>query len=133
MGIYADGGSENTIIYNNIVEGFSGIGGVGIDTAAGGMITLYGHNAFFNCTTRLSQGADVIYDLTANDINPTAASPFTDAANDDFTVTTEVKALGYPTANYPGLAVRSYMDIGAFQRLEQGMLVHPGMGGGASG
>ena len=62
----------------------------------------------------------ILDDQTANDINPTAASPFTNAGADDFTVTTEVKALAYPTANYPSLAVRSYLDIGALQREEAG-------------
>lgn len=34
------------------------------------------------------------------------------------TIDTSVQALGFPTANYNGLSVRNYLDIGALQRQE---------------
>lgn len=114
-GIYTAGANDAGVVMGNIVEGFSGIGGDGINLGA--PTDIYGFNAVYNNTTQVTLG-DVLLDLSAGDINPTVASPFTDAANDDFTVTTEVKALAYPTANFPSLAVRAYLDMGALQREE---------------
>lgn len=127
IGISATGGYNGQVIVGNIVEGFSGVGGKGIVLGAGGVVTLYGHNAFYNNTTNLADDGDILIDLRAND-QVLVASPFTDAPNDDFTVKTTVAALAYPTANFPNLAVRSYLDIGALQRQETG-----GGGGGRRG
>lgn len=133
VGINAAASAQMVTITSNIVEGFSGIGGDGIVLAAGAILALYGHNAFYSNTTNLTDNSDaILIDLTANDINPLNASAFIDAANDDFRIKPTVQALGYPEDDYPSLAVRSYMDMGALQRKSQ-MLVHLGMSGGARG
>ena len=131
-GILVDAAAQLVALFNNIVEGFSGVGGEGITTTAGSTLAPYGFNAFYNNTTQLTQGGVALIDFTANDINPLASSAFIDAANGDFRVKPSVQALGYPTANYPGLAVRSYLDMGALQRMSQ-MFTHPGMAGGSRG
>ncbi len=118
-GIRVPANSQGAIVMNNICEGFSGVGGIGIEIVAGAKLAQYGFNAFFNNTTNLSNGGDLFVDLSAND-QVLGASPFTNAAADDFTVDTSVRALAYLLANYPSLAVRSYLDIGALQRQEAG-------------
>lgn len=118
-GIALPATSQGSIVLNNICEGFKGIGGIGIEIVAGAKVAMYGFNAFYNNTANLTNGGDIFIDLSAND-QVLIASPFTNAAADDFTVNTSVKALAYPTANYPSLAVRSYLDIGALQREEAG-------------
>ena len=125
-------GIPSAAILSNVIEGFSGVGGIGIEVAGGDLVML-GHNAFYNNTTNETLTGDVWLDL-GNDIVLAGAgnSPFIDAANDDFRIKPSVQALGYPTANYLGLAVRNYLDIGALQRMSQ-MLTHPGMAGGARG
>ena len=130
QGITFRASRSGQIVINNIVEGFSGVGGVGIGIPAGDRLLICGYNAFYNNTTNFNNAGDtIIIDLTAFDINPLAASAFIDAAGGDFRVKPSVQALGYPTADYPNLAVRSYLDIGALQRMSQ-MLTHPGMSGG---
>lgn len=111
-------------VFNNIVEGFSGVGGVGI--AFAGRITGYGMNKFFNNTTNENNTGGIIKDFGNNDT--LSASAFLDAASDDFRVTTSVKALAYPTANFPDLTVRTYLDIGALQRLEGATVIVPPVG-----
>jgi hypothetical protein len=121
-GIYVPANMANWVIMNNIIEGYSGVGGKGIYSLSD--LCMLGHNAFYNCDTPVSVG-DVLIDLRANDVN-CVASPFTNAAAGDFSVTTEVKALAYPGA-WPFLATTTnYMDIGAVQREEAG-------GGGGGG
>jgi len=127
--IYSNGGTGNgiycidtaygaSIIVNNMVEGFSGVSGVGIELLAGDYLSILGFNAYYNNATNLTKSGDVLLDLTSGDQALDTTSPFTNAGSDDFTVDTRVKALAYPTANYPSLAVRSYLDIGALQREE---------------
>ena len=132
-GIEISAGTVSAVVLSNILEGFSGVGGKGILIEATGSVSVYGFNAFYNNTTNLSNAGDIAgADYTANDINPLGASAFIDAANGDFRVKPSVQALGYPTGDYPNLSVRSYLDIGALQRMSQ-MLTHPGMAGGARG
>jgi hypothetical protein len=120
-GIRLTAGTQGGYVFSNIIEGFIGAGGNGIELSAGCDLILYGYNAFYNNTANLTDNSDfILADFTANDINPLGASAFNNAAADDFTVNTSVKALAYPTANYPSLAVRSYLDIGALQREEAG-------------
>lgn len=129
-GILLNSGAERAVIFNNIVEGFSGVGGGAITLES--VVAVYGHNAFYNNTANLTDNSELILsDLTANDLN-LSASPFIDAATDDFRVKPNVQALGFMSGNFPGLSVRGYYDIGALQRKYQ-MIVHPGMSGGARG
>ena len=119
------GGRELLGLFNNIVAGFSGVGGIGIEIATGHVVHTYGHNGLYQNTTPKSIVGD-IYDDLGNDIDPFASDPFTDAANDDFTVSTVAKALGY--GNFLGASTNQFVDIGAAQREEPA----GGGGGGAS-
>ena len=70
-------------VINNIVEGFSGAGGNGFDfSAAGTRIKVYGGNAAYDNTTEYSAPVLVVHSLGDNET--LSASPFTDAANGDF-------------------------------------------------
>ena len=125
-------GTAHGFVLSNIIEGFSGVGGDGIDLSSAVDVLMLGYNAYYNNTTNLSKPAgEVRIDLSAND-QALGSSAFADAANDDFRVKPSVQGLGYPIGDYPDLSVRSYLDIGALQRMSQ-MLVHPGMAGGARG
>lgn len=97
--IYSNGGTGAGIsptannahikhIVNNLVEGFSGTGGIGFDLDdSGTSVVIYAGNAAYNNATNYNNPADYYIDrLGTSDTNETlSASPFTDAANDDFT------------------------------------------------
>lgn len=86
----------NLVIANNTVQGFSGSGGVGISVVSQNA-DVVGYNLAFNNATNYSITGDVNIDLGNNDV--AAASPFTDAANDDFDPIAGLLALypSYPT------------------------------------
>lgn len=109
-------------ILNNIVEGFSGVSGVGIELSADDLITIYGFNACFNNATNFAVSASIMTDLGNNDV--LVASPFTDPASDDFTVGTEVRATAFPLT-FKGASTDNALDQGAAQRVEPA-----GSGGG---
>lgn len=124
--IYANGGNgpgihtsgatyQRNVILNNVVEGFSG--GIGINVPSGVNLLLYGNNKVYNCGTAFSMSGDPVLDVGNN--STLAASPFTDAANGDFSVSTALKAAGYPSS-FLGSNTNQYLDIGAAQRQEQG-------------
>jgi len=73
-------------IKNNLIEGFSGVGGKGIDlsTLTSGNVLSIGGNAVFDCTTPydLTPTDGIVDDLGDNEILTT--SPFNDAAAGDF-------------------------------------------------
>lgn len=104
------------IVLNNLVAGYSGAGGKGINIEAAARVGLYGHNAFYNCATNLSNGGYIVDDL-GNDAT-LAGDPFTDAANGDFSLKTGVAGAidgAYPGA-WPWLATTvDHADIGAVQ------------------
>jgi hypothetical protein len=65
QGIVVNANLINVRVFGNIVEGFSGLGGIGIQLGASTM-EIYGHNAFYNNTTNLSDSSEIILvDLTA--------------------------------------------------------------------
>lgn len=68
--------------------------------------------------------------------NAQALDPqFTDAANENFAIGTNLKGLGWPGTMADELST-GFVDIGAIQREEPaggGLLVHPGTSGGARG
>lgn len=106
----ANGGS---IILNNVIEGYSGVGGTGIKVSAD--TNFVGYNAIYNCTNPTSF-ADKFIDKTDHDVT-LGASPFTNAAGGDFSVGAALKALGWP-ASFLGASTNTYVDIGAAQRTE---------------
>jgi hypothetical protein len=107
------------VFVGNVVEGFSGVGGIGLDITA--VKPIVRDNYFYNNTTKIGGSSGSAHILWTDSNNTTlGSSPFTNAGAGDFTVTTDVKALGFPVANYPGLSLRSYLDIGALQRKEPG-------------
>lgn len=111
--------SPRCVIINNIVEGFSGTGGLGIHPNQDTMV--YGKNALRNNTTNEDLGNDFFFALGDNDI--LGASPFTDPSNGDFSVDTSVKADAFPST-FRGIATDQFLDKGAAQREE------PAGGGG---
>ena len=106
-------GNANATAINNIIEGYSGAGGIGISTV--GDVVLLGYNAFYNNTTPESLG-DVYVDL-GNDAT-LASSPFTNAAAGDFSLATAVVGAidgAYPGAWYGPAGTTDHADIGAVQ------------------
>lgn len=103
--IYSNGGTgiglkavtTSNIVLNNTVQGFSGVGGIGLQ-ATGSNVDVVGYNLLYNNTTNVSITGDVNVNLGSNDI--AAVSPFTDAANDDFDPIAGLLATypSYPTA-----------------------------------
>ncbi|MFA5053572.1 MAG: hypothetical protein WC565_05920 [Parcubacteria group bacterium] len=112
-------GIFGAIVINNICEGFSGVGGEGIFLQAGDDTHIVGYNAFYNNTAAYTDSGDEQVDLTASDV-ALAASPFTDAANGDFSLTaagkTALRGLGWPAA-YLGAHANTdgHITIGAVQ------------------
>jgi len=112
-GISAYGRNPSTVL-NNIVVGFSGVGGVGITTPF--FMETVGYNAFYNCTTNHNI-AKILIDETAHDV-ALAADPFVDAAGGNFALTDAAKlalrSAGWP-ASYLGAATDPHITIGAVQ------------------
>lgn len=96
----------------------------------------YAKNCIFdNYSTgmQITDGLDCMMHLMNNDFHVTVATTapcvdmggnvnldpqFTDAANDDFTIGTNLKGIGFPSS-WEGLSITGYPDIGAVQRQEQ--------------
>ncbi len=114
-GIYAVS-NLMTIAIDNIVVGWSGAGGDGLEFTNVGPL---GHNAIYNCTNPVTVSDQKFIDLTANDV-ALAADPFTDAANGDFSLTaagkTALRSLGWP-ASYLGAHANTdpHITIGPMQ------------------
>jgi hypothetical protein len=105
-----------SIVLNNVVEGWSGVGGDGIEVAN---VYMIGYNAFYNCLAPVTVTGQKFIDLTANDV-ALAASPFTSPATGDFSLTTAAKTalrgVGWPAA-YLGAhaSTDGHITIGAVQ------------------
>lgn len=101
--------ATGSVIYNNIFDNCSTVAVIEGITTSG---NLYDHNNYSNNTadtTNVSKGP-----------NATAVDPqFTNAAEEDFSIGTNLQALGYPGV-YPGGTTESFVDIGAVQREEAG-------------
>lgn len=118
-GVGINGGTSNTRFVrflNNIVEGFSGTGGVGY-RSQGNLIVVYGYNKFYNNATNESFSTNVTFDLGGN--AALSASPFVNPSGDDFRIKaiSGIKAGAFPATFY-GSQTNQYMDIGAAQRME---------------
>jgi len=107
-GVRATTAFVGQLVANNIIEGWSGTGGKGVDVAGNNATLL--SNRFYNCTTNMT--------LTGNpaineDNSSLSASGFTNAATGDFTPTTEVTATAFPSAYS---TTTNYLDHGAVQK-----------------
>jgi hypothetical protein len=125
-GTYAgitNGAVSSSYAINNIVVGFSGVGGHGLSWT---IRSLRGHNAFYNCTNPSSTwsyidiGGDIIL----------GADPFTNAAAGDFSLTEAAKAAlagkGFPLTYFGAHASTvPNLNIGPIQ-----MAAAAGGGGG---
>jgi hypothetical protein len=104
---------KKNIVTNNIIEGFSGSGGKGIELTGVNRDNVVGNNGFYNNATNISGtpeyalGTDVTY----------SASPFVDAANGDFRLKPGIRGGGYPTT-FKGLTPTNYLDLGAMQGIQ---------------
>ena len=124
---------RGTDIRNNIVSGFSGVGGIGIsyNSSEGGVVA---GNAVYNCTTKYSAGSDRW--VLDSDNESITVNPFTDATNRDMTPIDTGNIIGgaYPTTMHTVGTSRGF-DKGAIQAAAAagGLLRHPGMSGGING
>lgn len=80
-GILAQSGAYANRITNNLVEGFAGVGGVGIGYGANEECFLGGYNACYNNTDNISGNAIV---NLGSDEDPLASSPFAKSGADTF-------------------------------------------------
>ena len=128
------------VLQNNLVEGFSGIGGRGFDVSQTDPAAIT-HNAFYNCATNIAFATDceLIYD---DDNETLTASPFakTGSLPTDFTSASfwsDLYAYFAPvnTGNvYNGYPTGSNQTKGAVgQPVGGGGLFRVGLGGGISG
>lgn len=115
---------QATLIFDNIVEGFSGAGGKGISDGANNIV-VYGKNQFYNNTSNtslsgeqeISLGADVSNSASAYN-NPSGA-PADLSLNTSSAAFSNIKAASYPGAYY-GSPFTSYRDSGAVQHQDSG-------------
>lgn len=100
-------------ILNNVMEGWSGTGGKGVSTTT---TSFLGANAYYNDATKESlSAAKWNYSFAA--LITLGASPFTSKAGGNFSVSTALKALGWP-ASFLGSSTSTFIDVGAAQRQE---------------
>lgn len=110
-GIYINANTNSTVV-NNIVEGFSGAGGDGIEIVNNSIIAVYGYNAYYNNTSSLTNGGKI--DVNLGNDQSLGASPFTAPGSGNFSVGATVKALAWPSA-FNTVSTSQYLDIGAAQ------------------
>lgn len=112
-GIYAN---QRCTAVNNIVCGFSGVGGFGIHVS--NLPRFVGANAFYNNTANYNATLNAAFTGSAD--VALGANPFTDAANGDFSLTAAAKAAlrsaGWP-ASYLGAHANTdpHITIGPLQ------------------
>lgn len=82
-GIGIGNGTIVKSLTNNVVEGFSGLGGIGIDVGATATLNKYGGNACYNNETEYNQLATRV-GVNLGDNETLTASPFTSASTGDF-------------------------------------------------
>ena len=82
-GILRSSNGAGTMLLNNLVEGFSGVGGVGINTEIGNWTdSVVGNNAVYNCSTPYDLQDEVAYAVGDNE--SLGASPFAKSGADTF-------------------------------------------------
>lgn len=124
---------QSAVLANNLVEGWSGAGGRGLQVDAGSDTGAYGFNALYNNATASTISADFI-DLGDNETP--GSSPFAKSGSDTF-ANRFVYFAPLDVGNVWGGAYPSgsNLDKGAVQHASAagGLLTHPGMGGGFRG
>ncbi len=118
-GILIDSRYPNgSIIANNLIQGYSGIGGRAIDvntfhTRSIGRIQ---KNYWFNCSSGITTTEAAIISENGS----LSASPFNNIANDDYRVSSAVAGLGFPSALLGAPLSLNSLDLGALQRVAGG-------------
>lgn len=107
--------AESHIVLNNIITNFgTGGSGGGVKGAAGHNFLIAGFNHFHNN----SEGNEIaVTKIIDYGNNQTTDPTFTNAAGGDYSVGTNAKAKGFPSA-FKGGGSTSYVDTGAVQRME---------------
>ena len=123
-------GIYGTVLTSDLIAitlmGLSGAGGDAIEIS--GKVGFLGYNAFYNNTATNNIASQIYINKTANDV-ALGASPFTNAAGGDFSVSAALKALGFPIS-FLGASTNTYIDIGAAQRNEPAAALVTEAGGG---
>ena len=121
-GIWVDSSARDYAVYlNNIVCGFSGTGGIGIEMN-GSDTRVYGHNKFWNNSTNIDLGAGFSpMDLGSNTAlgsNPFVSTGNADPNDDDFELVDPIEGLDMDLYNPDGAfsGNLSYLDAGALFR-----------------
>ncbi len=109
--------SYGALVLNNIIEGWSGAGGDGIETTA--YNAFVGANAVYNCTNAYTlTAAKLNYAIAPND-TVTGSSPFVNAGTSDFDINGTVTGVtedAYPVGGFRGnSSVANKADKGAVQ------------------
>lgn len=111
-------------VTNNI---FSNNSGYGVNWSGGSVTEIYLfaygvvmlNNDFYNNTS--GKYTPTGLDTAGISVNESTLDPtFTNAGAGDYSIGTNLKALGFPSSTLLGSTTRSYVDIGAAQRQEQG-------------
>ena len=113
-GIGVTSTASGNAVLNNIVEGYSGSGGIGISAAAD--LGAIGYNAFYNNATNESL-TDVLFDLGGD--QTLTASPFVNPGAGDFSLNAAVAGAietAWPGAWYGPASTTNKADMGAVQK-----------------
>lgn len=115
IGIWVDDANDDDkCVMNNYVEGFSGIGGVGIQVDANNWGTLYANNKVYNCTTAIDIQAGVVWQADMGNNGTVPSSGMTNIGGEDFTPTAVLQALAYPE-DFMEASTDMNLDVGAAQ------------------
>lgn len=83
-GIFVSGSDRASVILNNLIEGFSDTGGIGIEYAGNNRVHVVAGNSSYNNATHFETPVLLIDDWKGLGNEILTASPFTDAVNGDF-------------------------------------------------
>lgn len=83
IGISLEAAGDGVIVTNNIVEGFSGTGGDGIQVASGAKIALYAGNAYYNNTANETGVSGAVF-CDGGDNEALGSSPFAKSGANTF-------------------------------------------------
>ncbi len=110
---------HDTIIINNIIEGFSGSGGIGLQVTSDDELFRVGYNAFYNNATAKSISGTMKDDQTAND-TALGSSVFADPSSGDFSIDDTLAAGAFVMFRGGGVdtGTDQFLDLGGAQREE---------------